>query len=383
MEHFPFVDSLWFGEGFNYNEPPDYWLVEISGIPFGLFGEMLHGGGNPWRGMLYGMTSRLGWSGDPRGIWKVWDEFGIDKARMIGYWDPSSPVRTGHEDVLATAYVRERGTLISLASWAKKLTAVELELDLDALEIDRQKAHLYAPPARGFQPEALFELDGAIPVPPGRGWLLLLDEKIRELPPPVDPRAGRRVLVDERFDGKALEKSWKVHLSSRPATRVAVLGGELVVKAAANSAAFAERPLPAGVRLVFAEVDPRSDQGASWGPGVSLVWAGGKVLRINVRAEGRFGVDDGKRQILEGFTVPDVEKQLVIRLDDEEIIAEASRDGRLWQEIARLPRPEFPGDPAALRVGKMSPGSRNEDFSEPGPAGECAILGVQALGPAQ
>ena len=37
----------------------NYWLVEIAGIPYGLFGEMLQGGGNPWRGMLFGMTGRL------------------------------------------------------------------------------------------------------------------------------------------------------------------------------------------------------------------------------------------------------------------------------------------------------------------------------------
>ena len=47
-------------------------------------GEMLQKGGNPWRGMVYGMTSRLPWAGDPRPLWKVWDEFGIADARMIG-----------------------------------------------------------------------------------------------------------------------------------------------------------------------------------------------------------------------------------------------------------------------------------------------------------
>ena len=50
LEHFPFIDRLWFGEYFDYNASPDYWLVEMSGIPFGLMGEMLEGGGNPWRG---------------------------------------------------------------------------------------------------------------------------------------------------------------------------------------------------------------------------------------------------------------------------------------------------------------------------------------------
>ena len=43
-------------------------------------GEMLQNGGN-WRGMLYGMVSRMPWSGDPSGMWKVWDAFGIDRRR--------------------------------------------------------------------------------------------------------------------------------------------------------------------------------------------------------------------------------------------------------------------------------------------------------------
>ena len=34
------------------------WLLELAGIPFGLFGEMLQNGGNQWRGMLYGITCR-------------------------------------------------------------------------------------------------------------------------------------------------------------------------------------------------------------------------------------------------------------------------------------------------------------------------------------
>ena len=38
---FPFLDSLWFGESFHYNSPADTFLVEISGLPFGLFGDML------------------------------------------------------------------------------------------------------------------------------------------------------------------------------------------------------------------------------------------------------------------------------------------------------------------------------------------------------
>jgi hypothetical protein len=41
LEHFPYIDRLWFGEYFDYDSAPDFWLVEVSGIPFGLMGEML------------------------------------------------------------------------------------------------------------------------------------------------------------------------------------------------------------------------------------------------------------------------------------------------------------------------------------------------------
>jgi hypothetical protein len=100
MEHLPYIDRVWIGEDRNYNTPPDYWLVEISGIPFGVMGEMLQNGGNPWRGMLYGMTGRLPYMADPRPMWKVWDDFGMAGSQMIGYWSPDCPVRTDSASVL-------------------------------------------------------------------------------------------------------------------------------------------------------------------------------------------------------------------------------------------------------------------------------------------
>ena len=113
MEFFPYVDRLWFGEGFNYDDPPDYWLTEVSGIPFGLMGEMLQDGGNKWRGMLYGMTARMPWRDDIGPLWRLWDEFGIAEARMIGYWEKDCPVRTDQPGVLATVYTRPGKTLVS------------------------------------------------------------------------------------------------------------------------------------------------------------------------------------------------------------------------------------------------------------------------------
>lgn len=178
MELFPYIDRLWFGEEFDYEKTsPSYWLTELSGIPYGLMGEMLQHDGNPWRGMLFGMTSRLGWSegSDPRPLWKLWDSFGIEQAQMIGWWVHDTPVQTGRDDVLATSYVRDGKTLVALASWAPQPTTVKLRIDWKALGLKPGSARLVAPAVERFQSAAEFKPGDAIPVEPGKGWLLVLE----------------------------------------------------------------------------------------------------------------------------------------------------------------------------------------------------------------
>jgi len=177
MEHFPYIDGLWFGEMYDYDRSPDYWLVEISGIPFGLTGEMLNyeNGGNPYRGMIYGMTGRFHPSATH--MWRFWDEFEIQQAEMIGYWSPKCPVRTGREDVLATVYKKPKEVLIAIASWASEDVKLRLDIDWKALGMNPNKARLIAPSISYFQDSAEFSPDEEIPVEKGKGWLLILKEK--------------------------------------------------------------------------------------------------------------------------------------------------------------------------------------------------------------
>ncbi len=177
LEHFPYIDRLWFGEYFDANAPPEFWLVEMSGIPFGLMGEMLQDGGNAWRGMLYGMTSRMPWAGDPRALWQVWDDFGIQDAEMYGYWSPSCPVKvTDGKNVRITSYVRKGATLIAIASWENDKVQISLKIDWKALGINPEKAILEAPHISEFQESSRFKPNDLIPVEPGKGWLLILSE---------------------------------------------------------------------------------------------------------------------------------------------------------------------------------------------------------------
>jgi len=176
LGNFPYYNRIWFGEGFSYDATPDFWLVEMSGIPFGLMGEMLQGGGNPWRGMVYGMTARLPWSGDPRPLWRVWDDFGMAGTEMIGYWADDRPVRTGRDDILVTVYSKKGKALLALASWSEKEEKVRLEIDWSNLGMAPSKARLHAPAIAGFQPQRSFAPDEDIPVEAGKGWLLVLEK---------------------------------------------------------------------------------------------------------------------------------------------------------------------------------------------------------------
>ncbi|MFT4092656.1 MAG: DUF6067 family protein [Niabella sp.] len=177
MEHFPYLNRLWFGEYFDYEQNgPDFFLTEVSGIPFGLMGEMLQDGGNPWRGMIYGMTNRIPWSdnADPRPIWKVWDDFGMKGTEMIGYWSNTCPVKTSNEKVLATVYKKSGAALVSVASWADENTDVKLLIDWKQLGIDPAKAVITAPEIRNFQPAGTFAANESIPVEKNKGWLLII-----------------------------------------------------------------------------------------------------------------------------------------------------------------------------------------------------------------
>lgn len=184
FEVMPYIDSLWFGEVFCYDEGPDYWLVEVSGIPFGLQGDMLQPPTNPWRGMLFGMSSRYWCGDDPQHLWQFWKDFGIQDAEMIGWWDSNCPVRTGHKSVLATVYKKQDATLIAIGSWAKEATSawdnwpnmIKLDVDWQTLGLDPTKVTLHAPAIQGMQEKRTFAITEEIPVDFGKGWLLVARE---------------------------------------------------------------------------------------------------------------------------------------------------------------------------------------------------------------
>lgn len=178
MDLLPYIDQLWIGEGRNYDTPPDYWLVEIAGIPFGLPGQMLEGGGNPWRGMIYGITDRAGWSGTPPdNLWKFWDQYHIQQKEMIGYWDKNCPVTSSNDSVKVTVYKGKMQTIIAVANFGQTEQSASLKINYQQLGLDETKASFSIPFILRYQDEKqLASLENLV-IPAKMGYLIVVENK--------------------------------------------------------------------------------------------------------------------------------------------------------------------------------------------------------------
>ena len=382
MELLPYLDRLWLGEGFNASAvSAEFWLVEMSGLPFGVMSEMLDGA-NPWRGMVFGETARLGWAGDPRGLWKVWDEFGIQGTEFLPFFLTNCPVKTDHTNVLASVYRKQGRTFLALGSWAAAESEVKLSIDWQALGLAPTRAALYAPAIAGMQTQHLWQPGESIPVASKRGWFLVLDEVPRQVARAADPASSLVEVFRDGFTAPALEASWKVAKSSHSGVTVAPSASALRLIAPANLHAGIERALPQGVKAVELEIEPGRDAGQSWGPGIALLWPNGKAAKLNARLEDmRFGFLAGDAFEMAGGPLRrDQRLTLRILLGEESVFFQQRSSAGKWIELGVLQRTELPGDPVTLRIGKHAPEGGWRDHSEPGVPGDCAILSVRVLG---
>lgn len=172
-ELLPYVDRTWIGEGFGADNTWDFWLVEMSGIPFGLFSETLDAR-NQFRGLVFGMTPRLPWSGNPVPLWRLWDDFSIQDARMIGFWDPDCPVRTGQEELPVTVYVGAGRALVVVANWTDTPRQATITVHDDLLGFHPN--HISMPEIDGLQEgRTLSDLSNCT-VAGKKGMIILLEK---------------------------------------------------------------------------------------------------------------------------------------------------------------------------------------------------------------
>lgn len=175
MDLLPYFDLVWIGEGRDYNRMPDHWLVEVSGIPFGLPGQMLQGGGNPWRGMVYGITNRAGWHSEPpTPLWKFWDEMEIESKQMIGYWDEQSPIKVDNSWVRATVYHGNTESIIAIANWNDKEQVCAIDLDWKKLGFNSKSYAVEQPFIKNYQEEKSIRSLKKLMIPGGKGFLMVI-----------------------------------------------------------------------------------------------------------------------------------------------------------------------------------------------------------------
>ena len=183
MEFFPYIDKLWFGESFLYNQmTPTNWLVESSGIPFGLMGDMLYRGGNKWLGMQYGMSVRYPWATeevtcDPRIVWKIWDDFNIKEAKMHGFWESEPIVTTTDDAVKVTTYIKKDEILLSIGNYSDESKNIRLNINFGKINLTLPNVELFAPEIDGFQKEQHYNLTETMTVDPRKGLLIYLKKK--------------------------------------------------------------------------------------------------------------------------------------------------------------------------------------------------------------
>ncbi|MEK0449141.1 MAG: hypothetical protein RL088_1409 [Verrucomicrobiota bacterium] len=383
MDSLPYVDRMWFGEGHHYNVSAEQMLVGISGIPYGLMGEMLEGGGNPWLGLPFGMTGRLGWGGSPQPVWKLWDDFGVADSQFIGWWDSANPVKTESPDCRATIWKKNGKTLIAVGNYSGKGVRTKLVIDWKALGLDPATCALYAPPMDNFQPELLFKPDAAIGIAAWRGFAFILDATPRNVAKPVSALTlDKTKIVFEDTFLPAPRDGWK-NVASKRIESIKPDKEGLVFLAPANVHAWTERPLPDGTKTVAAQIrQDAGDEGNSWGPGIALVWPDGKFLKANRRKDGRFGISANGGEKLTGLC--DIESPVTVAfvLEKEHIRIVATGPGTFDQdiELARIPRKDYPGQPATIRLGKIPNNGKPEDHAEAGQMGWSRVDWVRVYG---
>lgn len=173
LELLPYVDRTWIGEGFSADNQLDFWMVEMSGIPFGLMSETLDAQ-NVFRGMIYGMLPRLPWSGNPVPFWHLWDDFGMKDAVMRGYWDERCPVKTDNASIPDTVYINGDKALLVLANWTDVPQAANITLDENLLGF--KPSSYVLPEIADTQSEEKISSLTRCEIPGRRGMFILMEK---------------------------------------------------------------------------------------------------------------------------------------------------------------------------------------------------------------
>ena len=188
MAHLPFIDSLWFGEGFDLGPSmsKEHWLIEQSGVLWGQFSEMLAGPVNLWKGMLFGETGRAPMV-NMKPLYQLWDAVHIEEMELCGWWNTSArgcpaqtsavelvPLTSYHCSHCQSAKAGGPAAMFAIASFAPSAVNVTLSIDWERLGFEEAASVLSAPAVAGFQAARVFQPNDKVTVLPSQGILLVV-----------------------------------------------------------------------------------------------------------------------------------------------------------------------------------------------------------------
>jgi hypothetical protein len=135
------------------------------------------GRGNPFRGLLFGMTDRDGWGGSPAGLWRFFDETGLGDMELSGWWDDDCPVKLsgdGSGDLKASVWKGDGRAVLVVANFSKKPCSAVFSFDGAKLGFDGAKAAWTKPTIAGVQKAAAApDFSKPVEVPAGGGFVLV------------------------------------------------------------------------------------------------------------------------------------------------------------------------------------------------------------------
>ena len=138
-----------------------------------------------------------------------------------------------------------------------------------------------------------------------------------------------------------------------------------------NCYCFFQRTLPS-FSEVKVTVNTGTDKGATWGPGVSIVWPNG-IMKINLRYKGSFaGVLNGVENLNIGKAESNKEYTLRFRKTNTSYIGEV-QDNNKWYTVIEVPISLFPTSPLYLVIGKTNEIGYAGDHATIGEIGECTF----------
>ena len=182
---------------------------------------------------------------------------------------------------------------------------------------------------------------------------------------------NRQVLLDDDFH--RLSQAWKVYTSPGYERNSFINEGKAgEIMARAHNAVFAERPLPGAARVILCKIDPGTDKGYAWGPGITIVFPS-KTIKVNVRPAGKkFGFHADGTEVLVDGVQPGKSCWLKMKIGENVVTGSFSYDGSHWQEIGTAPIQ--PGQkPGSVRIGKTDWSGGNTDHPSQGEPGRCRI----------